>query len=230
MIKEILEKSCNNIEDAKKLISEFKHKQSVNNPNHLNFHQTNRKRRYEAAFTNLNESPNKNQNINTLLSNSSEFNAPYSNNSYLNKDIDNNLTLLNPFGNSNNSSNQNNMSINPNNGNCCISTERRKIKFNNKIYPINNFNFNFSNLGSNSNNNINFVSYTNNNSTINSIKSNQNNVLISNPKIDLSPKNFEIVNDHLLENILAEVSHINSKEDIKTYLKNKITNIISKNN
>lgn len=229
MIKEILEKSCNNIEDAKKLISEFKYKESISNPNHLNFHQINRKRRYEAAFTNLNGSPCKTQSINTLLSYPSECNVIHSNNSNQNKDNENNLAILNPFGNNKNFFNQNNMAINPNNNNNSISTERRKIKFNNKIYPINNSTFNFSNLVSNGNNNLNFVNNTNNNTSVNSIKNNQNNMLITNTKIDFNTNNSEVVNDQVLEDILVEVSQINSKEDIKSYLKNKITNLISKN-
>ena len=119
MIKEILEKSENNIEGAKKLISEFK--QSKINEN-INLHQTNRKRKYENAFNNLT--------FNNLIS-------------------------------------QNNNKIQNNNNNAPI--ERKIIKFNNKIYPLNNSNLNFPssspfNIISNSNNNnisLNSVNNTN---------------------------------------------------------------------
>ncbi len=261
MIKEILEKSDNNIEGAKKLISEFKQKQSLNNPNNLNLHHSNRKRRYETAFLNNNSNINNtDSSMNPISISSFSNNANGLFNSNLNNKSNNGSSahsvLLNPFSNSN--------LIPSAGGNACLP-ERRIIKFNNKIYPFNNANISFSSFVANSNNNAN----ANNNNLINNLSDNNINnfnpadINLSNNSIRgtenvLNPMqnqttsfnaNFlennsnvrdnaansnnaansanEILDDHSIENLLTEVGQYSSKDEIKAYLKNKITGLIS---
>lgn len=176
MIKEILEKSQNNIEGAKKLISEFKQSQ-INE----NLHQTNRKRKYENAFNNLT--------FNNLIS-------------------------------QNNNKNQNNNNNPP--------IERKIIKFNNKIYPFNNSNLNFP-----SSSPLNITTNSNNNISLNSVNYNNTNIFPNNFTQSEINTNFNtstenVINDSLVENLICEVSKISSKEEIKLYLINKISEIISK--
>jgi len=259
MIKEILEKSDNNIEGAKQLISEFKQKQSLNNPNNLNLHHSNRKRRHESAFINSNSTINSADTVNTgitmpSLLNNNNINGFFNNN--INKIIGNgshnyNSVLLNPFGNNNFTNAVNN-----------AFPERRIIKFNNKIYPFNNANISFSNLvsvnGSNSsintsnninlNNNLSYNNSINLNSTQNlgnniktSLNDNQMNQL-KNDKPNYNADNFsgniyntnmnsntsEVLDDQALEKLINEVGQYKTKDEIKAYLKNKITSLISK--
>jgi len=202
----------------------------------LNFHNSNRKRRHETAFINNNGNLSNIDKVNNLIAISS-----FSNNSNNSTKINgnNNSILVNPFGNNNNVSNNNNM-------NSSLSgLERRIFKFNNKMYPFNSSNVNLSNLSNNilntnannnQNNNIslNFNSnlknnnqiYLNNNNNktpFNSIIINNNNS--SNKFID---NGSELINDQFVENMILEVSQISSKDDIKSYLKTKMINILSK--
>lgn len=221
-----MDKSDHNIEGAKKLISEFKQNQWLNNPNNLNFHQSNRKRRYETAFltNNINntDSLNNQNSISSPGSSNNNSNGIFNANNTNRVNAANHSVLSNPFG----SNNTNNPAF----------PERRIIKFNNKIYPFNNANISFSNLvganGGNSNitnNNINynnndnlsFNSSTNLNSTLNINNSLKGNINVNSNKTD-------VVDDQTLENLLSEVGQYKTKEEIKAYLKNKITNLISK--
>lgn len=153
----------------------------------------------------------------------------------------NNSILVNPFGN-------NNIASNNNVNSSSSGSERRIFKFNNKIYPFNGSNVNLSNLAANIANN-NFNSNSNNNNSNISVNFNSN---LRNNQIPLNNNNnnktmfnsiilnnnnstnkfidnsSDLVNDQLIENMLSEVSQISSKDDIKTYLKTKMTNIISK--
>lgn len=258
MIKDILDKSDNNIEGAKQLISEFKQKQFVNNPNNLNFHQSNRKRRYETAFLNNNSNINNTDTAMNIISVPSFSNAnglfSKSNNSNANGSSNSSSSVLsNPFGNSNLMGTSANSAM----------PERRIIKFNNKIYPFNNANISLSNLvaanGNNANNNVvnNNLRNNNNNNNIhlnssvnlnNGFKGINNSLnFVNNPKINENANFFgnnlntntntnsnsnandaEVLDDQALENLLAEVGQYKTKDDIKAYLKNKITGLLSK--
>lgn len=89
-----------------------------NNSNNLNLHNSNRKRRFEVAFSGSSNFPSALENKDTQKSSNS------------------NLIILNPFGSANNNfPNHNNTSFNGN------FPERKIIKFNKKFYPLNNTNF-----------------------------------------------------------------------------------------
>ncbi len=209
----------------------------------MNFHTSNRKRRHENAFSYNNGTLNNIENVNNIITVTSDTIASEKNNSKI-LGISNS-TLGNPFGNTNNSTNQIN-------NNHTSGIERRIFKFNNKIYPFNSSNVNLSNFAASfinnesssntTNNNINSKHSLNVNSSFKNsgptqllsnfninnklgINSNFFNDNISTTKLN---ENQDLVNDQLIENMLSEVSQISTKEDIKSYLKHKLTTIISK--
>lgn len=95
------------------------------------------------------------------------------------------------------------------------------IKFNKRVYPFNSSNFNFSNNKTNT-------------EEINPVpeKNLQNNSNCDNENMNLNTQenipNLKI-SDLLMDNIISEMKNIKDDSNLKNYLKNRISNIISKN-